>query len=183
LLGLDPAAHGMLARLRGGELACASRITLWSNVLNLIGQKPWLGWGWGELDYAHYMHLYGQSPRFCDILDNAHNLPLHVAVELGVPAALLLCGAVVWGVLRARPWRETDATANWPGACWRCSSTACWNIRSGTGPFQIALGLSLGLLARPVHRCASPGDADAVVSGCCHAALACSPTPPGTTSA
>ena len=25
--------------------------------LHLIGQKPWLGWGWGELDFAHYATL------------------------------------------------------------------------------------------------------------------------------
>lgn len=29
--------------------------------------------------------------RFCVLLDNAHNLPLHLAVELGVPVAALLC--------------------------------------------------------------------------------------------
>lgn len=89
------------------DLGCSSRKVLWSNVLDLIAQKPWFGWGWGELDYAHYAHLYG-GERFCAILDNAHNLPLHLAVELGVPVALLLCGVVVWAVLRARPWRETE---------------------------------------------------------------------------
>ncbi len=118
LLGLDPAAHGMLARLRGGEPACASRKVLWSNVLDLILQKPWLGWGWGELDYAHYATLYA-GPRFCEILDNAHNLPLHLAVELGIPVALLVCGLGTWWALRQRPWRETDPCASWPGACWR----------------------------------------------------------------
>jgi O-antigen ligase len=89
------------------DLGCSSRKVLWSNVLDLIAQKPWFGWGWGELDYAHYAHLYG-GERFCAILDNAHNLPLHLAVELGVPVALLLCGVALWAVLRARPWRETE---------------------------------------------------------------------------
>jgi O-antigen ligase len=146
LLGLDPAAHGMLARLRGGEQACASRITLWSNVLNLIGQKPWLGWGWGELDYAHYATLYA-GPRFCDILDNAHNLPLHLAVELGVPAALVICGAGVWWVVRRRPWRETDAVRQ---LAWSVLAVillhSLLEYPLWYGPFQVAFGLCIGLL-------------------------------------
>ena len=53
------------------------------------------------------MTLY-PSARFCDILDNAHNLPLHLAVELGLPAALLLCGTALWLTLQRKPWREAD---------------------------------------------------------------------------
>jgi O-antigen ligase len=148
LLGLDPAAHGMLARLRGGELACASRKVLWSNVLDLTMQKPWLGWGWGELDYAHYANLYA-GPRFCEILDNAHNLPLHLAVELGIPAALLICGLAAWWVFRRRPWRETDIARQ---LAW--SVLAVIMLHSlleyplWYGPFQIAFGLCVGLLWR-----------------------------------
>ncbi len=71
-------------------------------MLHLIAQKPWLGWGWGELDYAHYMTLF-PGVRFCVLLDNAHNLPLHLAVELGVPVAALLCFAVLAWVWKARP--------------------------------------------------------------------------------
>ena len=107
LAGLDAAGHGALARLIEGDGLCTSRITLWGNVLHLIAQKPWLGWGWGELSYAHYITLY-PGTRFCDILDNAHNLPLQLAVELGVPAAVLLCGGAFVLALRARPWRESD---------------------------------------------------------------------------
>jgi O-antigen ligase len=148
LLGFDPAAHGMLARLRGGELACASRLTLWSNVLDLIGQKPWLGWGWGELDYAHYYTLYA-GPRFCDILDNAHNLPLHLAVELGIPMALLICGLGVWWVMRRRPWRETDAVRQ---MAWSVLAVillhSLLEYPLWYGPFQVAFGLCVALLWR-----------------------------------
>ena len=95
-----------------GVQACSSRRVLWWNVLELIAQKPWLGWGWGELDYAHFVNLY-EGPRFCDILDNAHNLPLHLAVELGLPAALLACLGLLWAVARARAvarnrWRPAN---------------------------------------------------------------------------
>lgn len=106
LAGLDPTRSGIYGRLQGAEPGCFSRLTLWANVLHLIGEKPLTGWGWRELDYAHFMAKYPGS-RFCDILDNAHNLPLHLAVELGVPLALAITGLGTWLVCRARPWRET----------------------------------------------------------------------------
>jgi O-antigen ligase len=126
--------------------ACSSRMALWSNVLQLIAQRPWLGWGWGNLDYAHFVTLY-EGVRFCDILDNAHNLPLHLAVELGVPAALLICGGVLWAVGGARPWSEAD-----PARQMAWAVLAVIGVHSlleyplWYGPFQIALGLCLGLL-------------------------------------
>lgn len=99
-------ADGLMARF-GDAPGCTSRRVLWSNVLHLIAQKPWLGWGWGELDYAHYITLF-PGERFCVLLDNAHNLPLHLAVELGVPVAALACVAVLAWVGASRPWSETD---------------------------------------------------------------------------
>jgi O-antigen ligase len=151
LAGLDLSAQGMLARLRVGDQLCASRLTLWSNVLHLIAQKPWLGWGWGELDYAHYVTLY-DGPRFCEILDNAHNLPLHLAVELGLPVALVVCGTFAWWVLRQRPWCET-----------RPARQLAWSVLAlilfhslleyplWYGPFQMAAGLCVLLLWRGAH--------------------------------
>lgn len=148
LANLDPTAHGMFSRLREGDALCSSRLTLWRNVLHLIAAKPWLGWGWGELDYAHYITLY-DGPRFCDILDNAHNLPLHLAVELGIPAAVLVCGGVLVWILRARPWRETDAVRR---AAWLVLAVigvhSLLEYPLWYGPFQLALGLCLGLLWR-----------------------------------
>jgi hypothetical protein len=148
LAGLDPSASGILSRLHDGGPACASRLTLWGNVLHLIGLKPWLGWGWGELDFAHFVTLY-PGARFCEILDNAHNLPLHLAVELGVPLALLLCGGGLWLAWRAKPWREADATRQ---LAW--SVVALILLHSMLeyplwyGPFQMAFGLALWLLWR-----------------------------------
>ena len=101
------ASDGLFVRILDEEPGCTSRRVLWANVLHLIAQKPWAGWGWGELDYAHYVTVF-PGERFCVLLDNAHNLPLHLAVELGVPVALIFCAAVVVWVLREKPWRETD---------------------------------------------------------------------------
>ncbi|MDP3193408.1 Wzy polymerase domain-containing protein [Rhodoferax sp.] len=146
LAGLDPSSSGAWARLRAGDSACGSRLTLWHNVLYLIAQKPWLGWGWGELDYAHFITLY-PGARFCDILDNAHNLPLHLAVELGLPLALLLCGGALWLILRARPWREPDASRQ---MAWAVLAVivlhSLLEYPLWYGPFQMAAGLCVWLL-------------------------------------
>ena len=160
---------------------CSSRAVLWSNVVHLIAQQPWLGWGWGELDYAHYATLY-DGPRFCDILDNAHNLPLHLAVELGVPAAVAVCGLLLAAVLRAQPWAERD-----PARQMAWAVLAVIGIHSlleyplWYGPFQVAFGLALGLLwsrggepaseARPAlrGRAASVLLAAAVAAACAYA--------------
>ncbi len=146
--GFDLSAHGMMARLSSGDEPCVSRITLWSNVLHLISQKPWLGWGWGELDYAHYTTLY-DGPRFCEILDNAHNLPLQLAVELGLPAAILLCGGFAWWVLRQKPWHESNPHRQ---LAWAVLAVillhSMLEYPLWYGPFQVAAVLCAGLLWR-----------------------------------
>jgi len=141
--GLD--TTGAIARMGHNE-GCGSRQVLWSNVLHLIGQKPWLGWGWGELKYAHYMASY-PGERFCDILGNAHNLPLHLAVTLGVPLATLIVLAVLGWLIWMRPWKSH---APHHQLAW--SVLALIGLHSllefplWYGPFQIAVLLCLGLL-------------------------------------
>jgi len=133
------------------ETGCFSRRVLWSNVIHLIAQRPWAGWGWGELDWAHYMTLY-PGERFCDILDNAHSLPLHLAVELGVPVAVVACGSVLWALIRLAPWREAD-----PARQLALAVLAVILVHSlleyplWYGPFEMALGLSLGVLWPSKH--------------------------------
>ncbi len=146
LAGLGVGGAGILVRLQEQGPNCASRLTLWHNVLYLIAEKPWTGWGWGELDYAHFITLY-PGPRFCDILSNAHNLPLHLAVELGLPLATLLCGGGLWVLWRAQPWRESN-----PARQLAWAVLALLGLHSlleyplWYGPFQLAAGLSITLL-------------------------------------
>ena len=151
LVGWDPFGHGMLERIRNEDVTCGSRLTLWSNVLHLISLRPWQGWGWGALDYAHFMTLY-DGPRFCEILGNAHNLPLHLAVELGLPVAVLVCGAITWLVGRAKPWRETDPTRQFAwGVLALIAVHSMLEYPLWYGPFQMAAGLSIGLLLWSPH--------------------------------
>lgn len=139
---------GLFGRLVDST-GCSSRKILWSNVLTLIAQKPWLGWGWGELDYAHFITLY-PGPRFCEILDNAHNLPLHLAVELGIPAAVAMCGGLGWATWRAKPWKETNPVRQmaW-GVLAVIALHSLLEYPLWYGPFQIAAALAVWLLLSP----------------------------------
>jgi O-antigen ligase len=149
LVGLELGGAGILSRMQDKTPACGNRMILWTNVLHLIGLKPWWGWGWGNLDFAHFVTLY-PGARFCDILDNAHNLPLHLAVEFGIPVALAVCGGGVWWVWRAKPWRETA-----PARQMAWSIMAVILLHSlleyplWYGPFQIAFVLCILILRRP----------------------------------
>ncbi len=144
--GEGVAGRAMLDRLQNAESTCGSRLILWSNVLDLIRQKPWSGWGWGDLAYAHYITLY-DGPRFCHILDNAHNLPLHLAVELGIPVALFVCGLIAYAVWRGRPWAERDPTRQlaW-GVLLAIGLHSLVEYPLWYGPFQIAVGLCIWML-------------------------------------
>lgn len=143
-------SEGLLGRFHEAA-GCAGRRVLWANVLHLIAQKPWTGWGWGELKYAHFVTLY-PGERFCDILDNAHNLPLHLAVEMGLPFAILVCCVASWLVIRLKPMAEPvlDRRLAWSVlvviALHSLLEYPLWY-----GPFQIAVIASLALLCRCNH--------------------------------
>ncbi len=146
LLNLTSGISGAGLWGRLAETGGDSRRVLWDNVLTLIAQKPWFGWGWGELDYAHFITVY-PGARFTELLDNAHNLPLQLAVELGVPVALLVCMGLAWSVRCAAPWREPD-----PARQMAWAVLAVIGVHSlleyplWYGPFQLALLLSVAWL-------------------------------------
>lgn len=149
-LALWSGADVSSAVARMGELGgCGSRSVLWGNVLHLIGQHPWTGWGWGELKYAHYMASY-PGTRFCDILGNAHNLPLHLAFSFGIPAALGFMLALLVLLLHARPWRlvqPADSLA-W-GVLAMLGLHSLLEYPLWYGPFQVATLTALLLLWHP----------------------------------
>ena len=142
-------ADALFHRFTDDSQPCTSRWVLWSNMLTLIAQKPWVGWGWGELDYAHYITLF-PGDRFCVLLDNAHNLPLQLAVELGLPAAVLMCGAFAAWCLRSRPWREVrpERQLAW-GVLAIIGLHSMLEYPLWYGPFQIAALFALALLVWP----------------------------------
>jgi hypothetical protein len=70
-----------------------------------------------------------------------------VAVELGVPAAVLLCLLVVGVLLRARPWRmpAPDSVLAW-SVLGAIALHSLLEYPLWYGPFQLAFGLAVGTL-------------------------------------
>lgn len=146
--------HGVVGAVsRMAQLdGCGSRSVLWSNVLHLIGQKPWTGWGWDALRQAHYITAY-PGPRFCDLLGNAHNLPLHMAFTWGVPVALLGVMSVLGWIGLSKPWRAMTADRQLAWAILGVIGLhSLLEYPLWYGPFQIALVFCLWLIAGPIRR-------------------------------
>lgn len=68
--------------------AMSLRVALWRDVVEIISQQPWLGVGWGQLNFV--WTLTPLPARAADVFDHAHSLPLHLAAELGLPITLLV---------------------------------------------------------------------------------------------
>ncbi len=151
LAGDGAGSNSAYARLANTGTDCASRLTLWSNMLELISKRPLLGWGWGELDFAHFISDYS-GLRQCELLDNAHNLPLHLAVELGIPVALLMTGASAGLIAWARPWQEKELASQ---MAWLVLALimlhSMLEYPLWFGPFAMTAGLSLFLLYKPAR--------------------------------
>jgi O-antigen ligase len=108
-LGLTAWAHasaqafGGEARLAEGDLS-GSRFGIWANTWALVQQQPWAGVGFGEFNLAWTLTPFPGRPTA--YFDHAHNLPLHLAAELGLP----LAGAVI-GLLLVALWRTLRVPA------------------------------------------------------------------------
>lgn len=139
------AGGGVLARMEAAGKD--ARTVLWSNMLQVAAQRPWLGWGWGNLGWG-LINTPIQGAIFSTSVDNAHLLPLHLAVELGWPLTLLFCLAVAAWVYRRSPGRETQTARQ-----------AAWLVLAVIGlhslleyplwhaPFWLTTALAFGLLA------------------------------------
>lgn len=90
----------------------SARWHVWSVAWDLFLQRPLLGHGFGEFDWAYY-----QAGRFAaeqaTRIEHAHNIVMHLLVELGLLPVLLLAGsAALWlrGLLAATgTGAESDA--------------------------------------------------------------------------
>jgi O-antigen ligase len=90
-------AFGGETRLAEADLS-GSRFGIWANTFELIRQQPWTGVGFGEFNLAWTLTPFPGRP--VAFFDHTHNLPLQLAVELGLPLA-----AVVMALLLAALWR------------------------------------------------------------------------------
>ena len=76
------------SRYAGERVLASTRLSQWGVALQLIAERPWLGWG-----AAAFSVLY--PLRTGKWHGHSHNLPLELAVSSGVPAALALVGLVL----------------------------------------------------------------------------------------
>ncbi|WP_162245628.1 PglL family O-oligosaccharyltransferase [Methylibium sp. Root1272] len=91
-------------RLQANGDISSSRFAIWRNALTLIAQNPWAGVGWGNFNFAWTFTPFPDRP--VAFFDHTHNLPLQLAVEIGLPATALVLGLFGWALWRARgAWR------------------------------------------------------------------------------
>lgn len=91
-------------RLQSGSDISSSRFAIWRNALTLVAQNPWAGVGWGNFNFAWTFTPFPDRP--VAFFDHTHNLPLQLAVEIGLPATALVLGLLAWALWRARgAWR------------------------------------------------------------------------------
>lgn len=123
------------------------RRLLWANTITLIQGQPWLGIGWRELAHSLSTTDFGLSARFGHQADNAHNLPLQLAAELGVPFATFWFALVGLLVIWHKPWRAhtLEQVLAW-GVLAVIALHSLLEYPLWYAPFQVAVGLSAGLL-------------------------------------
>ena len=92
-----PHTFGGAARLAEGDIS-SSRFGIWANTLALIRQQPWSGVGFGEFNLAWTLTPFPGRP--VAFFDHTHNLPLQLAVELGLPLAAAVMALLLWALVR-----------------------------------------------------------------------------------
>lgn len=107
---------GGAARLAEVDVS-GSRYAIWRDTWALVASHPWLGLGVGEFNLAWSITPSPERP--VAFFDHSHNLPLQLAVELGLPLGLvvtLLLGWAVWRAARGAWARPAHADAWAAGA-------------------------------------------------------------------
>lgn len=92
--GADAAFHGD-TQLHRSDIS-SSRFGIWSNTLSLIAAHPWVGVGFGEFNFAWTLTPFPNRPTA--FFDHTHNLPLQLAVELGLPLATLILALLTYAL-------------------------------------------------------------------------------------
>lgn len=100
----------------------SSRFAIWRDALVLIAQNPWTGVGWANFNFAWTFTRFPDRPQA--FFDHTHNLPLQLAVEIGVPATLVLLVLLGGSLWRGRVWLALGAGEGAPDAPLRRASLA-----------------------------------------------------------
>jgi hypothetical protein len=113
---LSQHAFGGSERLAETDIS-SSRFAIWRDTLGLIRLFPWAGVGFGEFNIAWTLTPFPQRP--VAFFDHTHNLPLQLAVELGLPLATLVLALFCWALWLGA--RSAWATSGPLGSTQRCA--------------------------------------------------------------
>jgi O-antigen ligase len=102
-----------LVHLLGKDISLTGRIPLWHSLMPFIADRPWFGYGYGTFWVAG-------SPQMVLVQrlnpwnpPDAHNAYIGVALELGLPGAIIATGVLLSVIFRA--YRTSRSTGlGWP---------------------------------------------------------------------
>lgn len=92
------------------DASLAQRLALWQQTVALIQQHPWTGVGWSQLNFAWTLAPF--NDRAPDVFDHAHNLLLHLAVELGVPVTIAVIALLLRAIWPVQTWKTALSGRN-----------------------------------------------------------------------
>ena len=96
--GLGRALHGDTEGTLSDRLAAGTRLDHWRAMVEAICQRPWFGWGWGQVGVAQQF-VAPNLPPVPELIGYSHNLVLDLFVWNGAPiAVLIVVSMVAWGV-------------------------------------------------------------------------------------
>lgn len=101
--------YGSAKLAQTGSEGLGLRASLWYATLALIADKPWFGYG--PLAFPSTFLLSGSALATGVPMSNAHNVLLQLAFDYGVPATLMVAGALAWVVWSSRRIWTTERGA------------------------------------------------------------------------
>ncbi len=95
-------------RLLEGGTGNSIRLYLWHEAWLIFTQFPLLGAGFGQFAWQHFQLVpVLHSTNIAGLYNNAHNLVMHLAAEMGLAGLLILLGALALWLLQARSAQRT----------------------------------------------------------------------------
>ncbi len=110
---LWPSLFAYVQQITGGDaevnIKAGSRLVVWPQLLEALAQRPWFGWGLGEVSKAH--NAVADAYSISEPFSYSHNIFLDLGLGIGLPlAAFIAVLALVWSCRRAKavnclePW-------------------------------------------------------------------------------
>lgn len=102
--------HRMLAEAKSGSI----RLYLWRESAHIFLQHPWLGAGFGQFAWQHFLWVQQLQPnQIVGLYNNAHNLVMQLAAEMGLAGIGVLFATLALWVRQA--WRSEYTLYHWWG--------------------------------------------------------------------